>query len=417
MNLYPFQQEAVEKTVRFLRERGCCYNASEPGLGKTVVSLTSIERLTKTSDTLIVCPAVVKLVWEAEAEKWGFNCKNLEVFSYDTAKKERYYKAILEKKWDYLILDECHYLSGTETQRKRGVLDYLWDPIPNRICLSGTVFNSSIMDCWTVFRRMAPEAFPDYWDFAKEYVNIERGMYKTKFVGVRNHEKLKKIIHEKFFFRYLKANVLPDLPEKTYQQIPLGKEYLVSRTPDEEKAYERYLELLKQSFAQNTHPPVPPKALATTIREQGLKKVPAIAEFARNLLDSGVPIAIFFWHKDVGNKIKEELKQYEPVSIEGSTSEIDRKRSVDSFQAGETSLFIGQIKASGVGITLTRGSTALLAELSFSPSDIQQTIDRFHRIGQKNPVTVYWFPVIGSTDEKLQEALMQKSTTFKKVLG
>lgn len=418
MELYPFQVEAVAKTVGFLRETGAVYNASEMGLGKTAVTIRAIEEVVpKGANVLVICPAVVTLVWQEEIKKWSNGAgNNYFVISYDKAAKEKYYADIEVMDWDFLILDEAHYLKNLQALRTKSILKYIWPKVRYKICLSGTPMTQSVMDMWPIISKISPENFGDYWDFAKSYTNIVRIPWgpKYKFEGVKNHEKLKTIIKSKFFFRYTKEEVLKDLPDKTYQCIPLGHEY---RVPRDDDAHVKYLELLQYTIIKNLPPPKPPVHIATVLREQGLKKVPAVVEFCKNMLDEDVPVVVFFQHTDVGNALSDEFKRYQPVKIEGATPESARRAAIEDFQNGKTKLFLGQIKAAGIGVTLTKASTVVFAELSFSPADISQCVDRCHRIGQVNAVMVYYFSVIDSLDEKIQDVLLRKSTDFKKVLA
>jgi SWI/SNF-related matrix-associated actin-dependent regulator 1 of chromatin subfamily A len=72
---------------------------------------------------------------------------------------------------------------------------------------------------------------------------------------------------------------------------------------------------------------------------------------------------------------------------------------VDRFQEDEkVKVFVGNIKAAGVGITLTSGEAVIMNDLSFLPSDHSQAEDRAYRYGQKNNVLVY-YPIFDNTIE------------------
>jgi len=74
------------------------------------------------------------------------------------------------------------------------------------------------------------------------------------------------------------------------------------------------------------------------------------------------------------------------------------------------------IKAAGVGLTLTRASTVVFAELAWTPSEIQQAEDRAHRIGQTQCVNVKFLLVKGSIDDLMMELLHNKLATTGQVL-
>ena len=87
----------------------------------------------------------------------------------------------------------------------------------------------------------------------------------------------------------------------------------------------------------------------------------------------------------------------------------ERQRSIDAFQQHpRVKVFIGQIRAAGVGITLTAASTVQFVELAWTPGEMSQCEDRAHRIGQTNAVLVEHLVFDGSLDSKMAKTLVQK---------
>ena len=96
------------------------------------------------------------------------------------------------------------------------------------------------------------------------------------------------------------------------------------------------------------------------------------------------------------------------VTLDGRMSQDKRQDAVDRFQNDDKiKVFIGNIKAAGVGITLTAAEVVIMNDLSFVPADHSQGEDRAFRYGQKNSVIVY-YPIFENTIEKVMYNILQK---------
>ena len=65
-----------------------------------------------------------------------------------------------------------------------------------------------------------------------------------------------------------------------------------------------------------------------------------------------------------------------------------RDEIVTKFQAGEIDVLCCTIASAGVGLTLTKSSHVIIAESDWVPGNLNQAIDRVHRIGQEKEVHI-----------------------------
>ena len=83
----------------------------------------------------------------------------------------------------------------------------------------------------------------------------------------------------------------------------------------------------------------------------------------------------------------------------------------------KTRVFVGNLKAAGVGLTLTAAEAVIMNDLSFVPSDHTQAEDRAYRYGQKSNVSVY-YPIFENTIEGIiYDILNNKKQVIATVMG
>jgi len=106
------------------------------------------------------------------------------------------------------------------------------------------------------------------------------------------------------------------------------------------------------------------------------------------------------------------------VRVDGSTSQANRQKAVDDFQEKPNiNLFLGNIKAAGVGLTLTAANATCFLEFPWTSGDLDQAEDRVHRIGQKaDSVMAYYLVGEDSIDEYIAELIDEKRKVLTQVL-
>ena len=422
LELMAYQQEAVSKSLAFLEKSKGFYNASDPGTGKTAMTLCTINHLPREDvcippKILVICPKIVKLVWKAEISTWSvWQPTAFTIINYEAARNPKILAELCKQKFDVLVLDECHRAKNRKSQIAGAILGKLWDTCKFHFCLSGTPMTRDIGDLWSIYSKFVPE-FDNYWDFCNSFAHKKETPWGVQYFGVKNAEVLKKISTDRFLFRYRKSEVLDQLPEKVFTRVPLGPEYLVKETPQERADHEAWVKQLRVAIASGTRGRIiPPKSIQEKLTLQGLKKVDAIKKFVEEFACQNIPVCVFVYHNQVVEKLKEALKNYKVSVIYGPTKDSDRAQAISDFQAGITTIFIGSIPAAGLGITLTAASNVILGEYDYSPAMVAQAVDRVHRISQKNCVNVHYLVVENSVDEEIIDNLMSKVKTFAEVL-
>jgi SWI/SNF-related matrix-associated actin-dependent regulator 1 of chromatin subfamily A len=401
--------------------------------GKTIQAIGWCALHPEFEKILVIVPASLKLNWRKEFKKWvnedcyiinGKKEKLTEVKSkiliinYEILEAyEKYFKQI---KINALILDECHYIKNSQKDKKTkkyktkrtNAVHEIRKKIPHVLALSGTPITNRPLEIFSVLNLLRKDLFSSRWRFARRYCDAKHNGFGWDYSGASHISELNKILKETLMIRRLKKDVHLDLPEKlplaiVYVQLPNMKEYIQARDNfatwyfeenEEKKPAEALvkMEQLKQLIIQG--------------------KKYLILEWIDNFLESGKKLIVFATHHEILDFLFEKYESI-AVKVDGRTKNHMRQTYVDLFQNNSNiKIFFGNIQAAGVGITLTAASDTLHVELPWTPGELDQNIDRVHRIGQKEPITP-WFLIAENTIEKdIMNMLDKKRKVLNNVL-
>lgn len=434
MNLYPHQKDGID----FLIKTKKAILGDDMGLGKTRQAIIASGTVSK-KDILVICPASLKLNWKREIQSVYTEDK---VFIYGSDDKQEldttWYiinydilgKKMLElelKQFETVILDESHYIKGN-SQRATNAIK-ICKQAKNVYLLSGTVVQNRPIELFNQLKAIdhpLTHSGSSWISFGYRYCAGFKMAYGSgpmfyDFRGASNLGELWQKV-KPYYLRRRKKDVL-DLPEKTKSTITVGisKEWRAKY----ETAFDDYIkwlqdnpEILEEKNLANIFMVQHLVELSKVKAVASMAKVDTVVEYAKNILETGEKVVIFTTYQATLEAIKSELgRAYKKVEITGSTKLNKRQEAVDQFQNDpKTKVFIGNIEASGVGITLTASTNVIFADLDWNPANHDQAEDRCHRIGQTGTVNVYYFVAEDTVDEDIMDMLEKKREVVQAIL-
>ena len=419
------QKESIQKLV----ENKKYILADDMGLGKTTSTIiAALESGAK--KILIICPASLKINWQREIANYtdrsvyiseGKNFSqehDFVIINYDIIKnfhnvKKKSESQILDSNFDLVVVDEAHYIKNGQAQRTKLIND-LVKKVDRLWLLTGTPMTSRPMDYFNLLSLVDSTVAKNWMAYAIRYCSgyqFNAGGRKIwNVTGASNLEELRDRTAG-LTLRRLKEDVL-DLPDKIITPV-----YLRLKS----KAYEEIMGEYYDWYDKN-----PDESKSLTVQFTKLTKIRQVIadekiaqtiELAENIIEQGKKVIIFCNFTDSLSKICEHFGKT-AVRVDGSTPKHERQNAVDQFQDNEKiKVFVGNIKAAGVGLTLTAAEAVIMNDLSFLPSDHSQAEDRAYRYGQKNNVLVY-YPIFENTIEGIiYDILNNKKQVIATVMG
>lgn len=419
------QQIAIEKLVgskRFIL-------ADDMGLGKTTSTIIAALE-TGAKKILIVCPASLKINWQREianytdrpvfiAEGKKFSTEDdFVIVNYDILKnfhdpKDKENSLLEKSNFDLMILDEAHMISNVQAQRTK-IINSFAKKVNRVWLLTGTPMTSRPMNYYNLLSLIESPVAQNWMAYAIRYCQGYQFMAGKRKVwnvsGASNLEELRDRT-SKQILRRLKEEVL-DLPDKIITPV-----YLRLKSKEYENLMGEYYDWYDKNPDESSSLTVQFSKLMKVRKVIANEKVNQTIEFAENILEQGKKVIIFTNFTDTLQTIYQHFGK-QAVYLDGSCNNSMRQQAVDEFQTNDKiKVFVGNLKAAGVGLTLTSAEVVIMNDLSFVPAEHSQAEDRAYRYGQKSNVLVY-YPIFDNTIEAaIYDILNKKKEIIRTVMG
>jgi SNF2 family DNA or RNA helicase len=424
-HLFDYQKVGAD----FLCKNPAAFLADEQGLGKTlqVIAACDILGLTK---VVVICPAIAKINWRREFERWGTVEREVKVFSYDKITQSKEVRNEIAKfEPDVLVLDEAHYLKNRTAKRTK----YLYGQycrgdglvkFADRVwLLSGTPLPSNVSDFWTHLKAIWKYPL-NFTDFTTYFCKTWCGSFGLQILGNKTERMAEfKTVLKAIMLRRKSEVVLKDLPPIWWQDTSIEvnnwSDTKHIEDPREKEAVDAILAnaLTNEDLSEKIDGIAP--HIASLRRLTGVAKAAPIAtQIAGELADDAYDkIVIFAYHTDAIQTLYDKLKDFSPVVVAGGMPTADRQAAIDNFQTDpKVRVFIGQITACSTAITLTAANQVAFVEMDWLNSTNAQAAKRCHRIGQLKPVIVRVFSLANSVDEHVNKILARKARMISEAL-
>ena len=390
--------------------------------------------------TLVVCPASLVYNWMAELARFAPGLDAVAVLGAKAQRRGIIASApehdVLVTSYDLMrrdigelegvtfaraVLDEAQYIKNPATQAAKAAKRLR---ARVRFACTGTPIENRTQELWNIFDFLMPGVLGTREAFAKAYGNPAEG-------GEFSAASRLRALVAPFILRRLKGDVLRDLPEKTESVV------FARMTGEQDKLYRANQDRLALQISHELPDEFKKKRLQVLAELMKLRqiccdpslfyegytggsaKLDTCMELLSNALDAGHKILLFSQFTSmldiIAGRLRGEGVAY--LKLTGSTSKEERARLVERFQAGAAPVFLISLKAGGVGLNLTAADVVIHFDPWWNLAAQNQATDRAHRIGQKNPVSVFKLICQDTIEEKILKMQESKRELVESVIG
>jgi SNF2 family DNA or RNA helicase len=421
------------------------------GLGKTIITLTSLAHLIRTQylrGVVIVAPIrVIRLVWRQEAAKWE-HTKHLK-FSMVTGTRDQRTRALLRPADVYLINYDClgwlaetlqtYFVKKDKPLPFNGVV---WDEISK--CKNSATNRvkavKKILDKfdWTTGLTGTP-ASNGYKDLHGQFLVVDKGQrlgvsktaFRTRFY--RKVGPYKEVAYEdtEDTIKKLIGDITLEMSAEDYNPLPdLIVNNIEIEMPDDLRVkYDKMerefflqldsgkeVEMFNQAsltnkclqFSNGAMYPVAGMPLWEPIHDLKLDALEEIIDEAQ-----GSPVLCSYAYRSDAARIMEKFKHLDPINLTDCKSESALLNAMHRWKTNDCALMIGHPASMGHGIDGLQKNGHILVwfGLNWSLDLYEQMNARVRRQGQGVPVICHRIMCQDTLDQAQALALDEKATT------
>lgn len=352
-------------------------------------SFMSVEGLTYDAEPILAARPHVMFATYAVARAW----KELAMALFASADISRL---------GTLALDEAH-LSGAGNRKSITHASIAWlNTIAHRtVIMSGTPKPNKPSGLWALLNLALPAAFGSFWDCAVRYFDAKPTEYGWSADGLTNEDELNLRL-EACMIRHTWREISADLPpiERALETVAL--------TQQQKDQVENLAAKLRLA-AGNAKTVV--GIMARVRRLFAEAKVPhALKLIHDTVVRDGYSMVVWTWHKDVAEKLTQELfadgvTVYGP--IHGSIPAKDRETILEEVRNDQRPrVLVATMASLGVAVSTSWASHEVFVELDWSPHNIAQA--EMRPFDGTKPISCTYLVADCDIDEGLAQALVAK---------
>jgi SNF2 family DNA or RNA helicase len=415
----PFQPFAYQlEGIAFLMPRHAALLADEMGLGKTAQAILAIRLLIQAGlvrKVLIICPKGLVFNWARELKLWAAdlpfevfagdvqfrrttwhvsNCP-VKLINYELLTRDAEFLDDDRASFDLVVLDEAQRIKNRESKTAQVARSIRRS---RSWALTGTPIENRHEDLVHIFEFVDPGRVP-------RDVPAKRLPHLTA----------------DCILRRTKEDVQADIPAKVIRDLP------IDLTPEQRDAYDlaetegviRLNDLGDTITVQHVFQLVmrlkqicnfDPATGASAKLEQLLADMEEVAANGRKAI-------VFSQWVEPLEILARALAEFGPLQFHGKVSTSQRPAIIDQFRTDPNRHVLLMSYGTGsVGLNLQFASHVFLFDRWWNPAVEDQAINRAHRIGQTNSVTVTRFLAENTIERRIAEVLESKRRIFAELL-
>jgi len=451
---YPDQLQCI----KFHIERGRSLEASETGLGKTLILLYTFLYWKSTgvcNKGLVLCLNSGKLDWIEEVKRhttlkalcvgngtqavlrnlqeFQNNNYDLLILHYDALYQDsksrvRVFDSFKKLKFDFVALDECHTLKNPNAKRHKRIMDLIqrWGDV-KLVCATGTAIDGNPKSAWAPLKLVehCPNRyFPPYSVFYNYFVERKMRFFGHRRVmvetGFKNLQTLKDWM-ECASIRFLKSEVL-NRPSKIFQTR------VVTLRGGQEKIYNEMKKAIHAEIQTSEGDTVSVVGAGTRVlRLRQILNHPHIAGFKKFSGDSAkylelddvveeilsnpdAQLLVWTQWRESVDKLVQRYKRYHAVAYYGGS---DDRTVRDAVLSKKARIVVSIPEKAGTSIDwLKVCRTAVYLEKPWYLPLYRQSLDRIDRRSNTDPALIITIEAAKSVDQLVNAVLKKRQDIF-----
>ena len=360
----------------------------------------------------------------------------------------------IKNKKSLIIIDEAHRLSNNTSTRYKIIKSLINKGNPDSIYLAtGTPITNNPQNLYCVLQFLDDPITNDWQYYMDRYCGAmkipakgEKERYTNMYLQRKNKaswyeltqeekDDLKKYIKDNarhitiakdgtnleelklrishIYLRRTKEDLSSGLPNKTVHEV------FYNFTPIQKIEYDRLWDEYEASQLELD----PTKEINKELLEGAIYRkycsnqmVPNTIKMTDDFISQGEKVIIATCYDEELNMLKDYYGD-KCVVYNGKMNQKQKDAAQKAFMENpNVMVFIGQVIAAGVGLTLTVSNTLIFNNIDFVPSSNRQMEDRIYRIGQTKDVDIYYQMYRGTQYEKMWNLVMRKELLINQVI-